>query len=98
MPELDIAEKTETKVTLPRKYKVVIHNDDATPMDFVVQLLVTHFNKDAAQALQLTLEVHEMGKGIAGVYSKEVAAQKVIEATNEAVNFGFPLKLTSEPI
>lgn len=98
MSSADVLEKVETKVKVPRKFKVVIHNDNATPMDFVVQLLITHFNKDPADAIQLTVEVHEVGKGIAGIYSKEIANQKVIEATREAQSFGFPLKLTSEPI
>lgn len=98
MSDTQVLEKVETKVKLPRRYKVVIHNDDATPMDFVVQLLITHFGKDPADAMALTVEVHENGKGIAGIYSKEVANQKVIEATKEAQTFGFPLKLTSEPI
>lgn len=84
------------KVTLPRKYKVVMLNDDFTPMDFVIVILVEVFGKSVQEAEQITLQVHNDGRGIAGTYYYELAEQKVFEATVYARNSGYPLGFSIE--
>lgn len=98
MPESQTLEKTKTKVQPPRMFKVVIHNDDYTPIEFVVAVLIEYFDKTSDQAVELANTVHTSGKGIAGQYRKEIADQKVSDVTVEATAYGFPLKLTAEPI
>jgi ATP-dependent Clp protease adaptor protein ClpS len=78
-------EKTKTEsqdavdIAYPSRYKVVIFNDDSTPIDYVIQLLIEVFNKDLDGAKDITIRIHEKGKGVAGIYSYEVAEQKVSE-------------------
>lgn len=92
---LAIAERPQTK--RPRKYVVVFHNDDYTTMEFVVEVLMEHFHKSAAEATHIMLQVHQKGVGVAGVYPKDVAETKVAEVTAEARDQGMPLLLTLEP-
>ena len=93
-PDLDIQDVVE--VRLPKKYKVILHNDDFTTMEFVVTVLMVLFNKTEAQALMIANHVHNQGKGIAGIFSKEIAAEKVKDVTSIAKQAGFPLKTTME--
>lgn len=88
--------QTVTKLKVPSLYKVVILNDDYTPMDFVIQVLMEIFGKGASEAHQLCMDVHEKGKGLAGVYSKEVAEQKVYECNTVAKSYKHPLKAVTE--
>lgn len=88
--------QTVTKLKVPSLYKVIILNDDYTPMEFVIQVLTEIFNKSQAEATKLTMDVHTAGRGICGVYSKEVAEQKVIETNNAAKTYKHPLKAISE--
>lgn len=87
---------TVTKLKTPSLYKVVILNDDFTPMDFVIQVLVEIFNKSEAEAYQLCMDVHNAGRGIAGTYTKEVADQKVYETNTIARSYKHPLKTVAE--
>ena len=80
----------------PKKYKVILLNDDLTPMEFVVEILLGIFNKTEAEAQQITIAVHNSGSGIAGVYNYEVAEQKAHEATTISRSSGFPLSLKIE--
>jgi ATP-dependent Clp protease adaptor protein ClpS len=82
---------TNRKVKEPSKYKVIVCNDDVTPVEFVVAMLVSVFNHEERQALNLTLAVHNKGSAVAGVYSYEIAEQKVLDATNMARLNGYPL-------
>jgi ATP-dependent Clp protease adaptor protein ClpS len=93
----EFALEERRKPKRPRKWKVLLHNDDFTSMEFVIHVLVTHFHKPPAEATQIMLQVHRKGVGLAGVYSREVAETKVAEVTDEARAEGMPLKLTAEP-
>ncbi|MDA7494676.1 ATP-dependent Clp protease adapter ClpS [bacterium] len=84
------------KVEPPSKYSVVLHNDDFTPMEFVIIILMDAFNYDLKKANSIMMQVHEKGKGIAGVYSKEIAIMKVKRCNQIARAEGHPLLITME--
>jgi ATP-dependent Clp protease adaptor protein ClpS len=92
-----VALEERTRVRKPRLYKVLLHNDDFTTMEFVVHVLVQYFKKSVAEATHVMLQVHHEGIGTAGVYTYEVAETKVAEVTAEARREGMPLKMTVEP-
>lgn len=85
------------EVTLPRRCRVLMHNDDYTSMEFVVAMLEGVFNKPSAEAERIMLQVHQNGIGICGVYTAEVAETKVAVVHRHAREFGFPLKCSLEP-
>jgi ATP-dependent Clp protease adaptor protein ClpS len=93
--ELATDERIRTKK--PQQYKVVLHNDNYTTMEFVVRVLMLFFHKGETEATHIMLTVHHKGSGIAGVYSRDVAETKVHEVTVYAQDHGMPLKLTAEP-
>lgn len=97
-PEITEDDLVETRdeVTEPRLYKVLIHNDDFTTKEFVVELLVVVFNKSVEEATQVMWQAHRNGTGLCGVYPLEVAETKVKVVTEAARENGFPLKLTIE--
>jgi ATP-dependent Clp protease adaptor protein ClpS len=95
--EDDLALEERRKAKRPRRWKVLLHNDDYTTMEFVVEVLMEHFHKSAAEATHIMLQVHQKGVGVAGVYPKDVAETKVAEVTAEARDQGMPLLLTLEP-
>ena len=84
------------KVEPPKKYKVILHNDDYTPMDFVVVIIMDAFNYSFQKATQIMIQIHEKGKGIAGAYSKEIASMKVKRCNQIARAEGHPLMVTME--
>jgi ATP-dependent Clp protease adaptor protein ClpS len=98
MAEIDTKQIEDIDVELlyPGKYKVVIQNDDVTPMDFVIALLMQVFNHNEDRAKEITLDIHRKGNGIAGVYTYEVAEQKGIEATLLARQHSWPLAIKIE--
>lgn len=98
MPSTDIKldERIKVRVSEPKRWKVILLNDDSTPMDFVVSLLVEIFKHNPDTAKEVMLQVHETGSGIAGSYSFEIAEAKAVEATNLARGNGFPLQLKLE--
>jgi ATP-dependent Clp protease adaptor protein ClpS len=79
-------------------YQVVLLNDDYTPMEFVVVVIQEYFNKDVETATQIMLKIHLDGRGVCGVYSKDVAATKVDQVLEAANKAGHPLKCISEPV
>jgi len=88
--------ETEKKVKHPPMYRVLLHNDDYTTMEFVVQVLQEVFHKTVADATQIMLHVHRNGIGVAGVYTYEVAETKVAIVEAMARQHEFPLKCTLE--
>ncbi|HEY8182073.1 MAG TPA: ATP-dependent Clp protease adaptor ClpS [Thermoanaerobaculia bacterium] len=93
--ELPVAE-SEEKTEEPPLFKVLLHNDDYTTMDFVVHVLESVFNLPEDQAIQIMLNVHVKGIGVAGVYTYEVAEMKVAKTTAMAREQEFPLLCTIE--
>jgi len=90
--ELDLALELEE----PQMFKVLLHNDDYTSMDFVVDVLMGIFHKTHAQAEQIMLQIHEKGKAICGVYSFEIAQTKAQQVKQKAKQNEFPLLATIE--
>jgi ATP-dependent Clp protease adaptor protein ClpS len=86
----------ERSLKEPPRYKVIVLNDNVTPMEFVIAMLIAIFRYDEKTAYDLTMEVHHQGSAVAGVYSHEVAEQKVVDGTNMARANNFPLNLKSE--
>lgn len=93
-----VRERQRTDLREPRRYKVIIHNDDFTTMDFVVMVLMTVFHKSQAEAEQLMLQVHHSDQAVVGIYSYDVAQSKIQRATMMAREEGFPLRLTCQPV
>ena len=92
----DTIKKTK-KPKPPRKYKVIYHNDDYTPMEFVTWSLMEFFNRTEVDAQSLTLQVHKEGSAIAGIYDFQIAEQKMSEVLTAAKENEFPLRVTGEP-
>jgi len=91
------AVKTKPKVKPPRKFKVLLHNDDYTTQDFVVQILMSVFQKGPADAVAIMLDVHKRGIGVCGLYTAEVAEAKVKTVHDRAKERGYPLRCSMEP-
>jgi ATP-dependent Clp protease adaptor protein ClpS len=94
--EIDVKEKIKEVVQDPGKYKVIFANDNETPMDFVVELLVDIFRHSAETAQQLTMTIHENGSAVVGVYVFEIAEQKAVECTKVSREHGYPLQVAIE--
>ncbi|EPR44108.1 ATP-dependent Clp protease adapter protein clpS [Desulfovibrio sp. X2] len=88
----------EDEVQEPRRYKVLLHNDDYTTMEFVVKVLKEVFHKTEAEATRIMLNVHNSGKGVCGVYTVEVAETKVTMVHNLARQAGYPLRSSMEEV
>ena len=95
-PVLEKKQTTLRKIEEPKKYKVVVLNDDFTPMEFVVAMFVSIFRKQHNEAIDLTLQIHTDGSAVAGVFAHEIAEQKVVDATAMARANGHPLILRAE--
>jgi ATP-dependent Clp protease adaptor protein ClpS len=93
-----VLERRTQKVKPPQMYQVVMLNDDYTPMEFVVVVIQEYFSKDLEAATQIMLKIHLEGKGVCGVYSKDVAATKVDQVLDAARKAGHPLQCLSEPV
>ncbi len=92
--ELEIIDEISLKY--PKKYKVLILNDDYTSMEFVIDVLMTIFHKSYQEAESIMLEVHKKDKGVCGVYTYEIAETKVMQVHKKARDSGFPLRAEME--
>ncbi|MDX1653810.1 MAG: ATP-dependent Clp protease adapter ClpS [Candidatus Competibacteraceae bacterium] len=91
-----VAEKARPKLKRPRMYKVVLLNDDYTPMEFVVEVLECFFAMDREKATQVMLHVHTRGKGVCGVYTHDIAETKVAQVNDYSRSHQLPLLCTME--
>ena len=102
MASSDTIVEKKTKITdslkEPGKFKVIVCNDDVTPIEFVVVMLVSVFNHAQGDALQLTIKVHNDGSAVAGSYTHEVAEQKTADAIHMARTHGYPLIVKVEEV
>jgi ATP-dependent Clp protease adaptor protein ClpS len=95
--ESGVATVSRSKVKRPRQYKVLLHNDDYTTMEFVVYVLQRFFGKTSEEAQRIMLKVHTEGVGVCGVYTHEIAETKVTQVSKSAKENGHPLMCTMEP-
>ena len=98
-PDLGTTTKTRSKTRLqpPTLWKVILHNDDYTTQDFVVWVLKEVFRKAEGEAVRIMLDVHQRGKGVAGIYPFDVADTKIAQVKDLAERNEFPLLCTLEP-
>lgn len=93
-----VLERRTQKTQPPQMYQVVMLNDDFTPMEFVVRVLQEFFGRDREAATQIMLKIHLDGKGVCGVYTRDVASSKVDQVQDAAHQAGHPLQALVEPI
>ena len=93
-----VLETVKPRIKPPRRYQVVLLNDDFTPMDFVIEVLTRFFGMDSIKAEAVMMAVHEKGKGVCGVYSKEVAEMKVMQVNNFSRENLYPLQSQMEVV
>ncbi len=96
-PEGELGVVERQKVEKPRRYVVVLHNDDYTTMEFVVHVLMKFFHMDETGATQVMLHIHHKGFGIAGTFTRDVAETKASHVVAYAKEHGHPLHCTAEP-
>ncbi|MBD3793751.1 MAG: ATP-dependent Clp protease adaptor ClpS [Campylobacterales bacterium] len=96
MPKIEEEIESSLAVVEPQKYKVLLHNDDYTTMDFVVDILMGVFHKNVIESERIMLLIHRQGKAICGVYTYEIAQTKVYQVKQLAKQNGFPLLATLE--
>jgi ATP-dependent Clp protease adaptor protein ClpS len=89
--------KERPKTSIPRRYRVIFHNDDYTTMEFVVMVLMQYFHKTETEAFHIMMTVHKKGSANAGLYPRDVAETKVNQVMQLARENGMPLLLTAEP-
>jgi len=92
-----VVEETKPKLQRPKMYKVILLNDDYTPMEFVVIVLERFFKKRREDAVRIMLHVHQRGVGVCGVYTREVAETKVRQVMEFSREHQHPLQCTMEP-
>jgi ATP-dependent Clp protease adaptor protein ClpS len=93
-----VLERRTQRIQPPQMFQVVLLNDDFTPMEFVVHVIQEFFSKDRETATQIMLKIHLEGKGICGIYSRDVASTKVDQVLQAARHAGHPLQCLSEPV
>lgn len=95
--DVGVKDRHKEDMREPPRYAVIIHNDDYTPMDFVTSMLMVEFKHDHATAQRIMMDVHRKGKGIAGVFTREIAETKALRVRVTAEASGYPLEATFEP-
>jgi ATP-dependent Clp protease adaptor protein ClpS len=96
-PQLDNATGKEPRSAKPNLFKVFMHNDDYTTMDFVIEVLQSIFHKESTEATFLMLQIHRRGQALCGLYPFEIAETKVAKVHKQARAAGFPLRCTLDP-
>ena len=96
MPNTQLADKTDIKLKKPKKYKVVMYNDDFTPMDVVVDILTDVFHKSYEEAVAIMMTVHKGNKAVVGVYSYDIAKTRAGKAVKIARELGYPFRVEVE--
>ncbi len=96
MPRIDTSLETIYALDEPKQYRVILHNDHYTSMEFVIQILTVIFHKSIQEAQEIMLQVHEKGKGVCGVYTHEIAQTKAAQVSKLAKQNSFPLLATVE--
>lgn len=94
--DIKIDEKIKREIQQPGKYKVIFLNDDQTPVEWVIGLLTEIYKHSQTAAEQITMTIHTEGSGVVGIYSFEIAEQKVAETISVSRNHGFPLQVKME--
>jgi len=94
--DIQLDEKVKVTISEPKRWKVILLNDDVTPMEFVIAVLTEIFRHSPDTARDVMLQVHETGSGVAGIYSFEIAEAKAVEATNLARTNNHPLQIKLE--
>ena len=89
-------EKIRIDIREPKHYRVIMHNDDFTPMEFVVEIFIDIFRKSLPEAERLMLMVHESGRAAVGAYTYDIAVTKIQTASKRAKQEGFPFRMTVE--
>lgn len=87
---------TDLAVRHPKMYRVLMHNDDYTTMEFVIEMLAKFFSKTLVEAEEITLAIHQKGLAVCGVYTEEIAETKVMQVHDNARKAGFPLRCSME--
>ncbi len=98
MPNIEEELDTWLALDTPKQYKVLLHNDDYTSMEFVIEVLMHVFHKNLADSEKIMLEIHQAGIGVCGVYTHEIAETKVHQVKQLAKSNGFPLLATMEEV
>jgi len=98
LPRIEEEIESALEIEEPTKYKVLLHNDDYTTIDFVVDILVGIFHKNSTQAEAIMTDVHKKGRAVCGIYTYEIAETKVYQVKELAKRSGFPLLATMEEI
>jgi len=96
-PGTGLASDVKDEVKPPKMYRVLMHNDDYTTMEFVVAVLVSVFKKTSEEAVEIMLNVHQRGAGVCGVYTANIAETKIETVHGRAKDYGFPLRCSMEP-
>ncbi|AGK96530.1 ATP-dependent Clp protease adaptor ClpS [Clostridium pasteurianum] len=91
-----VREENKIGIRKPKLYKVIMHNDDYTTMEFVIQVLTQVFKKGVIEATKIMYDVHKKGIGVAGIYTYDIAKTKLNQAMDMAEKSGFPFKLSME--
>jgi ATP-dependent Clp protease adaptor protein ClpS len=93
-----VLERRSQRLEPPKMYQVVLLNDDFTPMEFVVRVLQEFFHKDRESATQIMLKIHLEGRGVCGVFTRDIASSKVDQVLQAAQHAGHPLQCVAEPV
>lgn len=94
--DLKTIEKQDIQIKKPKKYKVILFNDDYTTFEFVISILMSVFRKNMSEAEMIASAIHQQGSGVAGIYTYDIAQTKAILALNEAKKLDFPLLIDVE--